>query len=273
MPDLTRDGILRRLDPKLDESVEYVFFPDFDHGYHYHVDQRLSAYGDGLRWVIVIEQVSVNPRGQGIETTLYFHGNAVVLPSQPGWGDHPIKTLSLVEDGPSGPLPGLDDWASSGVDNIRIRGEVVPLGLDDDFYRGRGIEVHVVSEQDVDRLANAARGKVPDHVLRRQLEPLRQRVGVYRLEQWHVARGLVPEHRELLLATEKERREGVPAGLPRLLQIDEWRHPRFAQGELPSTTESFPRIADVLATSDVGAWRPALEPNTHWRNWPNSGGL
>jgi hypothetical protein len=93
------------------------------------------------------------------------------------------------------------------------------------------------------------------------------------LDTWHVARGLVPQYRELLLATEDERREGVPADLPQLLQIDEWRHPRFSEGELPSTTESFQRIATILSARDPSAWRPAERPNTHWMNWPHSGSL
>jgi hypothetical protein len=76
--DLTAAEILADLDD--DASSHAAFFPDFDHGYHYHVDARLTAYGDGRRWVVVIEQVSVNPRAGGgiggVHTILYYHGNA-----------------------------------------------------------------------------------------------------------------------------------------------------------------------------------------------------
>jgi hypothetical protein len=273
MQTLTQDEILRCLDLKEDNGFDYVFFPDFDNAYSYHVDQRLTAYGNRTRWVLVIEQVAVNPRGRGIETTLYFHGNAVVLPPQPGWGDRPVKSLYLIEDGANGPVFDLGDWVADGVSHVRIRGEAVPVRSDKEYYRARGIEVQVVSDADVAAFARAVRGKVSEDLLQRRLDLLRERVGVYRLETWHVARGLVPEYRELLLATEEERREGVPEDLPRLLQIDEWRHPRFTDAEVPSRTESFPRIAEVLATGDARAWRPAEKPNTHWKNWPDSGSL
>jgi hypothetical protein len=55
------------LETALAELVEQgrehaAFFPDFEHPYYYHVDNRLTAYGDASRWAIVIEQVGVNPR-------------------------------------------------------------------------------------------------------------------------------------------------------------------------------------------------------------------
>jgi hypothetical protein len=272
-PALTAAEILQRLDHTCAEGVGYAFFPDFGHGYHHHVDQRLTAYGDGSRWVFVIEQVAVNPRGSGIETTLYFHGNAVVLPPQAGWGDLPVKSLALVTDGRSGPIPYDDDWTQRGAADLCIRGQVVTIRRDAEHYRARGIEVQVVSELDVARLARGWRGRMRDDVLRRELRALKRRVGIYCPRSWHVARGLLPEHRDLLLATEDERREGVPRDLPRLLQIDEWRHPRFLDGELPSESESFQRIAEVLARRDARAWRPAERPNTHWKHWPHSGSI
>src|SRR5688500_5718124 len=90
----------------LDEDARErpAFFPDFDHGYNYHVDARLSAYSDGARWVIVIEQLAVNPRGGGVGgviTNLYYHGNAVSLPPQPGWDEQAVQSLFPLEDGPS----------------------------------------------------------------------------------------------------------------------------------------------------------------------------
>ena len=77
-----------------------AFFPDFDHGYNYHVDARLSAYGDGSRWVIVIEQLAVNPRsGQvaGVSTNLYYHGNAITLPPQPVFNRNVVTNDGLSE--------------------------------------------------------------------------------------------------------------------------------------------------------------------------------
>ena len=104
-------------------------------------------------------------------------------------------------------------------------------------------------------------------------EEIRSRVGKFELRIWDLLRGLLPDHRDALLSTDAERRRGVPDGLPLLLQIEEWDHPRLLDGELPSGCESFKLIAKVLATGDPTAYRPTEPPNTHWSNWPNSGSL
>src|SRR5262249_43835960 len=75
---LTPRDILDDLDA--DAQANSAFFPDLDHGYNYQVDARLSAFGDGERWVIAIEQLAVNPRAWGvggIHTTVYYHGNSI----------------------------------------------------------------------------------------------------------------------------------------------------------------------------------------------------
>jgi hypothetical protein len=88
-----------------------------------------------------------------------------------------------------------------------------------------------------------------------------------------VFRPLVPAHREALLASEEELRAHVPADLPRLLQLEEWRHPDITAGEVPSDTESFPQLADAIASGDASRYRASEEPNTHWSNWPEGGTL
>ncbi|GAA2371732.1 hypothetical protein Cme02nite_63760 [Catellatospora methionotrophica] len=89
-----------------------------------------------------------------------------------------------------------------------------------------------------------------------------------------VFRRLVPEHRDLLLADEVELRHRLPADLPRVLVLEQWWHrdpDRFDQ--LPSETETFQQLAQVLTTGDVAAYQPTHAPNTHWSYWPESGSL
>ena len=84
----------------------------------------------------------------------------------------------------------------------------------------------------------------------------------------------MPEHRDLLLADEDELRHRLPADLPRIMVLEEWWHrdpDRFDQ--LPSETETFQQLAQVLASGDVDAYRPTHAPNTHWSFWPESGWL
>lgn len=85
-------------------------------------------------------------------------------------------------------------------------------------------------------------------------------------------RALVPGHRELLLATEAEVRARIPADLPLLLQLEEWHQPALYE-DPPSAAEAYRQLAEVVAASDAGRYRPTEPPNTHWSNWPDSGSL
>ncbi|GAA1640778.1 hypothetical protein GCM10009679_52380 [Saccharothrix algeriensis] len=91
---------------------------------------------------------------------------------------------------------------------------------------------------------------------------------------WDVLRRLVPEYRDLLLADEQELRHRLPEDLPRVLVLQEWWHRDPARhDQLPSQTETFQQLAQVLADGDVAAYRPTQRPNTHWSFWPESGTL
>lgn len=86
-------------------------------------------------------------------------------------------------------------------------------------------------------------------------------------------RSLVPRHRDLLLATEDELRARVPADLPQILVLEEWHHPDVVREVLPSQSETFRALADVLVHGDATRYRPTQPPNTHWSNWPDGGSL
>jgi len=76
-----------------------------------------------------------------------------------------------------------------------------------------------------------------------------------------------------VLARPDERRANVPPALTEVLVLDEWHHPDVCGQELPSASPTFQQLARVLATGDVAHYRPTLDPNTHWRFWPDGGQL
>lgn len=88
-----------------------------------------------------------------------------------------------------------------------------------------------------------------------------------------VFRDLVPDNRDLLFATEEEIHARLPPDLPQVLQLEAWNHPDLSVGERPSQSESFRQLAELLATGDLTRYRPTLDPNTHWSNWPDGGAL
>jgi hypothetical protein len=109
-------------------------------------------------------------------------------------------------------------------------------------------------------------------LIRGQLIPFaRERSGD--AEPWTLLREIVPAHRDLFLASEEELRARIPPKLPELLRLEEWNHPDLLKGEVPSGSEAFQLIADVLVSRDPALYAPLLPPNTHWHNWPEGGSL
>jgi hypothetical protein len=90
---------------------------------------------------------------------------------------------------------------------------------------------------------------------------------------FELCRYLAAEFRQEVLATPTEQRVSVLPGMFRILQLDEWHHPDLTSGELPSATQTFRQLADVLATGDPSRYHPSEVPNTHWKNWPGGGTL
>ena len=80
---------------------------------------------------------------------------------------------------------------------------------------------------------------------------------------------------EVFRATEDELRMCIPIDIPFVMKIDEWHHKSFSEygGDKPSSYETFNLIADILISKNVENWKPTLEPNNVWKNWPEAGGL
>lgn len=94
-----------------------------------------------------------------------------------------------------------------------------------------------------------------------------------RVHVHELCRYIAATDRDAVLATMDERRRDVRPEMQLILQLDDWRHPDTAAGELPSHTETFRQLAYVLSTGDVSAYRPTEAGNTHWLNWPEGGTL
>jgi hypothetical protein len=232
----TQKDILQQLDYC---AGDYTF-PMFDNGYVYFGDTRLSAYRDEKRWAIVIEVLgySVRTGGHaGLNNCLHCFGNC--LNRSPGTDDEDF--LVVTEDSPDNQI--FQDECSWHIRetarNIMIRGVSVPLRLSTESLSEKGIEV--VS---------------PPHITGAEL-----------------MRSLLPEHRDRLLATEEELRARIPLEVPMILRLEEWHHPDLIRMDLPSKSEAFQLLADVLVTGEIAHYQPSEAPNTHWKNWPESGSL
>lgn len=225
---------------QLDDATRQFTFPMLDNGYLYPVTTRLSAYRNETDWRIVIEVVGFNYRGgshNGIENGLYIFGSA--LTHKPGLDNANFLHFTTDSDEGNAFDPETESYLNPAVSSILLRGQQIQLSKDPAFYEAKGIELE---------------------------EPGRIMI-------WEMMRGLLPEYRDLFLATEEELRARVPIELPLFIRLDEWHHPDLANQERPGQNATFIMLADALETGDKKLFKPTLPANTHWSNWPEGGTL
>jgi hypothetical protein len=231
---MTREEILAQLD----EAARNFIFPMLDNGYAYPADVRLTTYRDATRWAMVIETVEHSPRGgghEGLRNVLHVHGNCILGAPGPMNEDFITRTA----DPPEGPLYSDEcDWALiTKAGTILVRDRPVPFDLSEGVLQRKGI-------------TPAEEGQ---------------------LSAIDLLRSLLPEHRDLFLASDQEKRRRIPQDLPLFMCLDEWHHPDLAGDELPSDSPCFQMIADAIVSGDPSRYQPVRPPNTHWRNWPHGG--
>jgi hypothetical protein len=225
---------------QLDQYTKSYGFPMLDHGYVYLGDVRLTGWANSEYWTLIIETLGFNPRAGGAGgfiNALYCFGNNLIEP--PVLSNN--RFLYPVSENPSEPLLEDDysDYIREGVQTITIREQTHPIIMYPEFYAVQGIQL-----------------EEPPRLLAHEL-----------------LRGLLPEHRLALLATQQELCQQFSPILPQVLQLDQWHHPDVIRGELPSQMQSFQMIAEVLVQQNPSLYRPSEQPNTHWRYWPEGGSL
>jgi|SRR5580658_3071493 hypothetical protein len=234
----------------LDRCCNNYTFPMLDNGYFYLAATRLSLHRTAADWAMVFEVFGYSPRaGQPnlfIETfasTLcnrdvpeaYVNGEAY----EKYLANNPNNELRTVY-----PIDG-EDWIDDreGVVNdarvLILRGQELAIPSLDEYAK-RGITL-----------------EEPPHVM------------VYEL-----CRFVADVARDSVLATAQERRLSLLPEMTQVLQLEDWHHPDVkVSDDRPSGSETFQRLAQVLASGDAALYRPSRSPNTHWRNWPDGGSL
>lgn len=233
---MTQEEILAQLD----QCAENYSFPMLDNGYAYPADVRLTAYRDTDRWALVIETVDQSPRGGGHEGTrnvIHVFGNCIE--GEPGPANEDF--LSRTSDPPEGPIYGEEcDWNLERIaGTVMVRDRPILFDLSPDVLQHKGI---TPAEQGT-------------------------------LSAIDLLRSLLPEHRELFLATDAEKRRRIPSDLPEFMRLEEWHHPDLSGNERPSDNETIQLLAEALVSGDPTRYKPKAVPNTHWRNWPEGGTL
>ncbi|MEL7003305.1 MAG: hypothetical protein AAFN93_11305 [Bacteroidota bacterium] len=225
---------------QLDRCAKEFTFPMLDNGYVYPVDSRLTTYRDENRWAIIIEVVGFNYRGgghNGIDNCLHVFGNCLDFPP----GTNNDNFIYFTRNSKEGETfdDEYQDHLSPTINSIIVKGKELQVQHDTSFYEDKGIHLE---------------------------EPPKIFV-------WEFLRGLLPEHRLDLLASDRELQRRLPRDIPTFIRLDQWYHPDLADGEEPSKNETFIMLAKALEKGDQSKYKPRKRPNNHWSNWPDGGTL
>jgi hypothetical protein len=226
---------------QLDHCADSGQFPVLDNGYVYPAAVRLSVFRDDSDWLMIIESLGAySPRTSGCDSfqnCLYTYGGDEFL--TPGTSNG--NFLYPIESDDDDPLfADKYDWnLRQEARTLWIRDQRITFDPSPESLAQKGITL--IEPPEID----------PPSVLR----------------------SLLPEHRELLLASDKELAQRNPGKLPLWLRLDKWNHPDISAGVIPSEHPTFQMLAKAITTGDKSHYRPELLPNTAWWCWPEGGTL
>ncbi len=232
----------------LDNCTAYNFFLDLEHGYFHTAGSRINLYADENRWAIVFEKSGFGNRSGRAEVELNYYGNCLHNLDKAGSNNIytcNAKYFTLITGEEFEKIEGDFELISKDAKVVNVRDIELPIEQDNQKYIIKGIEI-----QDFDN---------PDNLIDYQ----------------SLVRYLDETNSEIFRATNRELRTSIPNDLPFLMKIDTWHHKSYSEygGDKPSTYETFKLIAKVLVNKNTENWKPTLEPNNNWRNWPEAGTL
>jgi hypothetical protein len=234
----------------LDRCCETFTFPMLDNGYLYLAASRLTVHRSASDWALVIEIFEYSPRGGVPDINVHTFASTFRNrePEHRFVNENAYQTY--LANNPHNesqffyPIASLlqdeenDEFLSDFACDISLRGHMVRLPEVGEY----------------------------------------QTVGIMledfpRVRVFEMCRYLASTHREEILAKSTERRVNVLPEMKQILQLEDWHHPDVCSSELPSNNETFQQLAQVIASNDASLYNPTMEPNTHWKNWPEGGTL
>jgi len=244
MRNYTKDEILKALD----NNAPYNFFLDLEHGYFHTAGSRINLFADDNRWAIVFEKSGYGNRSGCANLELNYFGNCLLNLTPAGNRGQFIsnfKIFELISGLEFQKIEGDFELVSKDARCIKVRDVELPIEQNKEKYINKDIEIENYDNQD-------------------EL-----------IDYKSLVRFLNETNPESFRATPEELRTCIPIDLRFIMKIDKWHHKSIPEygGEKPSKYETFQLIADVLISRDPNKWKPTLEPNNDWRNWPEAGGL
>ena len=278
----------------LDHSNDgyYCNFLPLNHPYTYLIDARLNLFRSDEDWAIAAEILGYNPRGGRIELNIYYHGNCLINLERYNNRDvndyavYPVDEESFQEAAP-------DELLNPMAQSLLVRGIQLSLSHDKSEYERAGIELvefepDRISMDEVGRLLitqNEEVFRANDAELYKSIPQHLKKIMV--LDEWHhkdftVRPQKVMSADDIITTFKSNQQIGSLHGMSladftATIRAQEERTGQFKREQWetprPSSYETWQQIAKVLITGDTSYYRPMLESNTHWSNWPESGSL
>ncbi|WP_129715643.1 hypothetical protein [Pedobacter sp. SYP-B3415] len=285
----TEQEILDKLDHSNDGNDGFVMLGE---PYSYLIDVRLNVFCDEReRWAIAVERLGYNPRAGAISLDIHYYGNCLLNlehyngRSTNSYSIYPVLANSF-EESVNG------EEIKEGAAFWLVRGSKVSLTYTSRAFSEAGIELSETESGSV-RIEEMARLVIVSHrALFRATDPeLRKSLpsGMKKIlvvDEWHhrdfnYTPNEPMSERQMLLTYQTHTGAGGTklsfeqfAGMIR--QQEKATNERNRQNwneNRPGAYETWQLIAKVIVSGNPALYQPRLKPNTHWKNWPDSGSL
>lgn len=283
--------ILNTLDRSNRDGL-YTWFIPLGHPYSYLIDCRLNIFRSASgEWAIAAERLGFNPRGGYIELEIYYYGNC--LKNLEEYNNSFSNSYLVFPVGNESFEAGIDGEVLKPDSGYwLIREEKVPLIHDKVAYDNAGIELKEyepgeISIEEAARLIILKHSKlfratdaelyksIPSHVKKIivldewfhrdydqpiTISPDNNLKNAYELNKASMVKnGIILEDFLNLMQRQNEN--------SRKVNEENYNNNR------PSSYETWQLIAKVISQNNPALYKPTLQPNTHWKNWPESGSL
>lgn len=288
---LTEQDILHTLD--LSNDGYYCSFVEFDQGYSYLIDSRLNVFrGENENWAIVIERLGYNPRADAIILEIYYFGNCLM--NLESYNNRPTNYYQVF------PIDNDSFRKSVEIESLKpnaeswlVRGKNIPLSHNKQDYIDAGIklkeyEPNEISVEEAARLIVLSNNDIlraTDDELYKSIPKNLKKIMV--LDEWYhkdfsllIMPNLTKDHlkqtynlNKSLTGLDGMTLEEFVDSYKKNVIMNNVMNKEIWENNRPSSYETWQQIAKVIEKNNPDLYKPTLKPNTHWKNWPESGNL
>ncbi|MFP9099741.1 DUF7003 family protein [Flavobacterium sp. RHBU_24] len=273
-------------------SGTYSWFIPLGHPYSYLIDCRLNVFrSDNAEWAIAAEKLGYNPRGGYVELEIYYYGNCLKNLEEENGN---VTNVQIVY-----PIDIENHEATTDGEVLKpdakfwlVRDQKVPLTHDRAAYKNAGIELGELEPGEIS-IGEAARlamlqysdfFRATDAELYKCIHGDLKKILV--LDEWYHKDHNWPviifpeDNLKKTYEFNKALMEQNGMSLDDFLKLMEEQNKESEKlndenyaNNRPSSYETWQLIAKVISQNNPALYKPTLKPNTHWKNWPDSGSL